>query len=65
MDSITITKEQFYDALEKANEKFIEVGEKKEHKTDPMALFMMKIQNTLYGGLLADELFGKNNTDNK
>ena len=58
MKTITITREQFIDAVEAANEKFGAIGEKTKDR-NPMAELMMQLQNTMFGCLLADVLFGE------
>ena len=58
METITITRKQFIDAVEAANKKFGEIGEKREDRNQ-MAEMMMQLQNTAFGCMLADVLFGK------
>lgn len=60
MKSITITKEQFSEAIDKAQKMFEETGEKHpEVKQDPMQMFLMKLQNIVFGGLIGSVLFGE------
>lgn len=60
MDSITITKEQFDNAVKNALNKFNEIGNEKETDSkDTMTMLMMGLQNALFGGLIKQELFGK------
>ena len=62
--TITITLEQYAEALERASKKFAEVAA--EDKVDPVTFMIMSTQNITFGTLIADELFGKYiNEDNK
>lgn len=58
MDEITITKDQFFDAVDKAQQKFDDAGSDKKDKNE-MAALMMGLQNTLFSCILADVLFDK------
>ncbi len=53
---ITITEEQFRDAITKADEKWRAIGEKADDQ-DPMKHMMMSLHNMLFGSLIADVLF--------
>ena len=58
MDSITITKEQFADAVRVANNNFAKLGEKhKKDDGDEMASLLMGLQNVMFGSMIADVLF--------
>ena len=57
--AITITEEQFFDAVVKANEKFMEIGEKTPVEHDEMINMMMGLQNTAFGALIGAVLFNK------
>lgn len=58
MESITITVEQFNDAVIKANDKFKEIGDKRNTDSkNEMADLMMGLQNILFGGLIREVLF--------
>ena len=52
---VTIDRESFMEAVKKADEKFQSLGEKKEGKE--MAMFMMSLQNVMFGALIAEVLF--------
>lgn len=54
--TITITEEQFRDAIEKADEKWREIGKKADCQ-DPMKHMMMSIHNIMFGSLIAKVLF--------
>lgn len=58
MKTITITEEQFKDAVTKANDKFKKIGSKKDTDAkNEMAEFMMGLQNIMFGSLIGDVLF--------
>ena len=57
--AITITEEQFFDAVVKANEKFMEIGEQTKVEHDEMIQMMMGLQNTAFGALIGAVLFNK------
>lgn len=58
METITITREQFNDAVMKANDKFKEIGSKKDADAkNDMVNLMMGLQNTVFGSLLGSVLF--------
>ena len=60
MDSITITKEQFLEAVAITNDKFLKAGaEEKDDADGKMALFMMGLQNITFGMMVCDTLFPK------
>ena len=54
--SITITEEQFREAVMKAQDRWESVGEKSDTK-NPMTLFMMGLQNIAFGAIIAKVLF--------
>lgn len=56
MKTVTITKDQFHEAVNKANEKFKNIG-KDKMKEDPMMDLMMGLQNVMFGALISDILF--------
>ena len=66
MDKITITKDQFMDAVRVANDRFKKIGEecKDEGGTKPLTLMLTCLQNIAFSSLLADELFNKNKEEN-
>lgn len=57
--AITITEEQFFEAVTKANEKFMEIGEQTPVEHDEMINLMMGLQNTAFGALIGAVLFNK------
>ena len=59
MDSITITKEQFNEALIEANKQFAESGKTPNDGKAEMVQFMMGLQNIAFGSLLGNILFSK------
>lgn len=63
--SITITREQFEEAIIAASEKFREIGAKDRDEDRAFVDFMMSLQNIAFGGLIANVLFGEDNEDNK
>ena len=56
-DGITITEDQFFEAVKKANEKFFEIGGKTEG--EGVVETMVGLQNILFGELLGIILFDK------
>lgn len=56
---ITITEEQFFDAVTKANDKFMEIGGQTKVEHDEMIDIMMALQNTAFGALIGAVLFNK------
>lgn len=68
--SITITKEQFDDAIIAANEKWRAISAEKSGEDEDgeignnFAEFMMSLQNIAFGGLIKLVLFGEDE-DNK
>ena len=66
MNEITITREQFMNAVKSANEKVRDIGKKgvDENEVNPMTLLLVSLQNLAFGSLLGDELFNKNNEEN-
>lgn len=60
MDSITITKEQFREAVKLANENFKNLGndKTKELDKDGMITLLMGLQNMMFGAMISDVLFG-------
>jgi hypothetical protein len=63
MENITITREEFRDAILKANEEFTNVG-KKAGDEAATANLMMGIQNVLFGSLLETVLFADKKEEN-
>lgn len=57
--AITITEDQFFEAVVKANEKFIEIGAETPVKNDELINAMMALQNTTFGALIGAVLFNK------
>lgn len=59
--AITITEDQFFEAVKKANEKFMEIGDEKRKDIPGIELveLLMGTQNTLFGELIGCVLFGK------
>ena len=58
MDTITITRDQFFDAVRLANDNFTKLGEKhKKTDGDEMASLMMGLQNIMFGSMISDVLF--------
>ena len=55
---ITITREEFRKLLNEANKRFLEIVEG-DSNTDPMASFVMGLQNLTFGTVLETTLFGK------
>ena len=62
MKEITITREQYNEAVNTANDKFI--SSDKERVLDPTATLMMKLQNMIFGRLIAEVLFGDEKEEN-
>ena len=63
MDFITISKEKFYEVVDKVNDNF----DKREDgspigEDNPLATMIMNLRNVVFAGRLADELF-KNEED--
>ena len=54
--SITITEDQFRDAIIKADEKWREIGKKADDQ-DPMKHMMMSMHNIMFGSLITQVLF--------
>ena len=54
--TITITEKQFQEAIMKANEEWISIGEG-TGKSDPMKNMMMGVHNMMFGHLIAKTLF--------
>lgn len=59
--AITITSDQFLEAVKEANEKFMEVA--KKNPGNPMVDVVMGIQNLAFGGLIGAVLFGNEETE--
>ena len=55
--AITITEDDFFEAVKKANEKFMEIGENVPGKE--LVDVMMGLQNITFGSLVGAVLFGK------
>lgn len=59
MDSITITREQFVEAVNKCNDKFVDIISEDDNTTSKsLATITMAIQNMVFGSSLEVELFG-------
>ena len=54
--TITITEEQFEEAVMKAQDRWESAGEKADTK-NPMTMFMMGLQNIAFGAIIAKVLF--------
>lgn len=54
--TITITEEQFREAVMQAQDRWESVDEKADTK-DPMAMFMIGLQNIAFGAIIAKVLF--------
>ena len=64
MESITITTEQFKEAIVKANEKWKAIGDKALRLEDPTIDILMGLQNAAFGAILMDILFEINDFEN-
>lgn len=59
--AITITSEQFLEAVKKANEKFMRVA--KDTPGNPLIDVVIGVQNLAFGRLIGDVLFGNEETE--
>ena len=60
VEKITITREEFRKAVSRANSVFMSIGE--DHpiaKNDPLTYAMMGVQNMVFGEVVENELFSK------
>lgn len=64
MDTITITREQFHEAVVEAEKKFAAVGERPKGSEQEMINMMMSLQNILFGTMIGDVLFGDKKEEN-
>lgn len=62
--TITISREEFTKAIQKANEQFKAIGAGKIDMDPTMEMFM-SLQNLLFGQRLADVLFSSDEDENK
>lgn len=60
---ITITKEQFRDAISKASDKWDSIG-KETPNYDASKCMLMTLQNIMFGSLLEDVLFADKKEEN-
>lgn len=62
MNSITITKDQFIEAVKTANENFANLGNKNDQHEEGVAManLVMGLQNIMFGSMIADVLFSEN-----
>jgi hypothetical protein len=63
MKEITITQDQFSNAVKVANEKFRKIGEAADGVSS-MTLMLTSLQNLAFAGLVATELFDENKEEN-
>lgn len=60
MNTITITKEDFNEAVGKAADEFTDISiEHADNITDSITVFMMGLQNVAFATLLEKHLFGE------
>ena len=59
MDSITITRDMFNEAVITANKKFASSDKTPSDGKHEMVLFMMELQNIAFGALIGETLFGE------
>ena len=58
MDSITITREQFVEAVNKCNDKFVDIISKNDNTTSKsLTTITMSVQNIVFCSSLEAELF--------
>jgi hypothetical protein len=73
MKTITITKEQFREAVMKAQDRFESIGTKRKNESDndadsakrDMAKFMIGLRNMLFSSMLQNVLFNDESEDNE
>ena len=59
MDTITITREQFYDAVSKAQDDFLDATVSKHDNVKGfMTVMLMGLQNSAFASLIEQYLFG-------
>lgn len=56
MKTVTITQDEFHKVVDQANKKFLSIGEDKAD-VDPLAGFVMGLQNITFGAMLSEILF--------
>ena len=57
---ITITKDEFRKAVNKANEEYLNISvENEDAKNNPTLSFVLGLQNITFGEVLAKNLFGE------
>ena len=62
--TITITKEQFAEAVSEASDKFMAIGQDANDR-NPMTLAIMGMQNMMFGSLIARVLFGEEENESE
>lgn len=56
--TVTITEEDFFNAITKANDKFMEISKEAPVENDELLMTMMGVQNMTFGAVIAAVLFG-------